>query len=349
MQREKLVRDAFAAQAVWCDRLGSPFTARLMTALGRDLDRSTVTGKTVLEWSGQPDALGDSVPLRLAGALHALVRRGQLPGLAKLYPPHALPDTEALSAEALAAIATCDDDVLVWLKHPPQTNEVARSGVLYPGFMQIAADTGLPLALFEVGASAGLNMNPHLYAYDFDGNRYGDASSAVLIAPSWSGPAPGGIEPVIRTVRGCDRNPFDIRRDDHAERLVSYVWPDQPDRLARIEAACEIARDHPPKIDASDAADWVDDMFREPGEPGLVRVLYHSIAYQYFPEETQQRIARTMSGAGAVATAEAPVAWLSYELRESGKPDLSLQLWPGGDSQVLATGDAHVREITWKG
>ena len=84
---ETAVREAFASQAEACAERGPPFTGMLCEALGRSLDRSTEVGQRVLDWPGRPDARGDSVPLRLAGGLHALVRRGRLPRLAALPAP----------------------------------------------------------------------------------------------------------------------------------------------------------------------------------------------------------------------------------------------------------------------
>lgn len=72
MNTETRVRVSFAVQARWCEKLGSPFTARLLEGLGADLDHTTMSGHRVLTWQGPPDALGDAVALRLAGALHAL-------------------------------------------------------------------------------------------------------------------------------------------------------------------------------------------------------------------------------------------------------------------------------------
>src|ERR671910_2081509 len=154
---EATIREAFAEQAQACAQRGSPFTSRLCEALARVLDGSTHTGQRVLEWPGRPDARGDSVPLRLVGGLHALVRRGSLPSLAALYPPHPLPDLQVLEKTLAEVLPTADDGLLPWLDLPPQTNEPMRSAPLMAGLLVIAQATdGLPFALYEVGASAGL-------------------------------------------------------------------------------------------------------------------------------------------------------------------------------------------------
>ena len=277
------------------------------------------------------------------------MRRGRLADLAEFYPPHPLPDTETLSAAARAALAEADDEICAWLQFPPQTNEVARSAVLYPGLMLIAAETKLPLALYEIGASAGLNLIPDKYAYRLGGRRLGDAGSPVVLSPLWSGARPGGIEPEIRSRRGCDRSPLEVSNPAHMERLISYVWPDQSERLSRVEAAGELVRQNAPELEQADAADWVERVIGEPAEAGLARVLFHSIAYQYFPDQTKARIAAQMDSAGGRATAAAPLAWLAFEQYESLGPRLTLRLWPGGGERVIAVADAHVREIEWRG
>lgn len=347
---EDQVRNAFADQATWCDRLGSPFTARLMVVLGAALDRDTRTGRAVLDWTGRPDALGDSVPLRLAGALHALVRAGRDAGLAAVYPPHPLPDVAALDAAVRAAIRAHDDAIVGWLGFFPQTNEVARSGLLYPGLMTIAHRFGLPLSLYEVGASAGLNLFADRFAYDLGGRRCGAAGSAVRLAPAWEGDAPAGDDPVVVGRGGCDLAPVDLGDPAARDRLVAYVWADQTERLARLEAAIEIALDAGPvRLDRGDAAACVEDWLAAPAAPGVVRVLVHSIAFQYFPEPSKRQIAEAMARAGAQATREAPLAWLSFEQADGGGPELRLTFWPEGTSTRLARADAHGRRVVWEG
>ncbi len=135
---EATVREAFAEQAKACAERGSPFTSRLCEALASVLDRSTRTGQRVLEWPGRPDARGDSVPLRLAGGLHALVRRGSLPDLAPLYPPSPLPDLQVLESALAEVLPRADTSLLPWLDLPPQTNEPMRSAPLMAGLLVIA-------------------------------------------------------------------------------------------------------------------------------------------------------------------------------------------------------------------
>ena len=156
-----------------------------MLGLGDALDRGTTTGQLILDWSGQPDALGDSVPLRLAGALHALARRNPDSRLAEAYPPHDLPTTRHLTEIALEAIHLQDSNIAQWLEYPPQTNEVARSALIYPGLMTIAAQTLMPLALYEVGASAGLNLLADHYCYRLGSLTCGRSDSPLLLKPRW--------------------------------------------------------------------------------------------------------------------------------------------------------------------
>jgi hypothetical protein len=347
MSTETRVRESFAIQAHWCDKLGSPFTARLLQGLGESLDHTSESGHRVLSWPGPPDALGDAVALRLAGALHGLARRGAYPDLSGLYPPNPLPDRRTLVQTALETIKIADAGIMAWLDHPPQTNEVARSAVLYPGLMQIGHETGLPLSLHEIGCSAGLNLVADRYLYRLGNIEVGLAGSPVVLTPDWQGAAPVGTDPIIVRRRGCDRNLLDVNNAAHAERIISYVWPDQADRLNRVVAALQLARTDPPSIDQADAGDWIETVICDDAAPGIARVVLHSIAFQYFPEQVQRRITARIEAAGAKATTATPLVWLSFEQHGAEGPRLVLRTWPGDTSQVLATADAHGRSVHW--
>ncbi len=341
------VRAAFARQAGWCEALGSPFTARLCSVLGRQLRPEGAIGRRVLGWAGNPDALHDSVPLRLCGGLHGLVRTGRLPDLAKLYSPNPLPDEDMLWAEVEVVLRTAEAELLPWLDKPPQTNEVARSGVLAPGLATVAAEFGLPLSLLELGASAGLNLLVDRFRCEAGARVYGDPSSPVRLAPAWDGADPPDAALRIADRRGVDIHPVDISDPGERARLLAYVWPDQAERLARLEAALRLGAGNPPPVDSGDAADWLGGRL-ERAVPGIVRVVYHSIAFQYFPPETQDTVEAVMAEAGAAATPNSPLAWLAYELGpEGGLPTLRLRTWPDRRDRILARADPHGRKVTW--
>ena len=340
---EAAVRAAFARQAHWAGKLGSPFMVRLCALLGERIDRETEVGRRVLDWPGRADAFADALPLRLAGGLHALVRRGDLPGLADCYPPNKLPDAESLW-EALGP-ALAEPDLLPWLDSAPQTNEVGRSAVLMAALLVVADLFPRPVELLELGASAGLNLLLDRYGYDLGGLRTGDPGSPLQLEPQWMGDRPPDARVEVAGRRGVDLNPLDPRSD--GERLLAYVWPDQRRRLAQLEAALEIARPDPPRVDQGDAADWTEARLAEPRVPGVTRVVLHSIAFQYFPEETKRRIAAAIEDAGTAATAAAPLAWLRYE-HDAGEERITLRLrtWPGQES-LLAYCHPHGSVVHW--
>ncbi|QHQ36984.1 GNAT family N-acetyltransferase [Algicella marina] len=343
------VRRALLMQATICRRLKSPFTAAVIDCITAALREGTVLGDRVLHWPGDPAPRGDALALRLAGALHVCVRAGRLPRLAEFYPPAAMSAFADLQ-DAVTEACRAEGQMLAdWLTFAPQTNETGRSAALYPGLMAIADRFGLPMDLLELGASAGLNTNLARYGYTLGGTDFGDRKSAVQIVPEWRGPAPTGPEPCIGSACGVDLNPLDTANPEVARRLMAYAWPDQPERLARLEAAIAIARAHPPRLVAGDAADWLEAELAATALPGRVRVVCHTIAFQYFPPDSQARIRAALAAAGARAGAEAPLAWLTLEFEDTVNPVLCLQTWPGGGRETLATAHPHGTWIEWRG
>jgi hypothetical protein len=341
---EAPARAAFERQAHWAGKLDSPFMVRLCTLLGERLDRSTEVGRRVLDWPGTADSFADALPLRLAGGLHALVRRGDAPGLAACYPPSPVPDDDAFWSALRPVLA--EPDLLPWLDGAPQTNEVGRSAVLMSGLLAVAERFGQPVELLELGASAGLNLVLDRYGYELGGVRSGDPGSPLQLRPEWKGPPPPEARVEVAARRGVDLNPLDARRD--GDHLLAYVWPDQERRLAQLEAALAIAAEDPPQVEPGDAAAWTEARLAEPAAAGRTRVVLHSIAFQYFPQAAKARIAAALERAGAGAAEAAPLAWLRYE-HDSGDERITLRLrtWPGGEERLLAHCHPHGSSIRW--
>lgn len=342
----EIVRLAFTRQAEYCRRLGSPFTACLCGALASDLDASSAAGRAILGWTGDPSPLADNAPLRTIGALNALVRAHAAPYLAELYPPNPLPRGGELGRAALRALHEHSAHVLAFLRTPPQTNEVGRSAVLIGGFLTIACRTALPLEVYEIGSSAGLNLRLDCYQYRFGEAAWGAPDAALHLAPCWEGPPPPvGVALAIHSRRGCDANPVDLRSETARERLAAHVWADQADRIRRIEAAIEIASSLPVDIDCAEAADWVERQMEVAPARRSARVLFHSVVWSYLPEESRTRIRAHLSRVGAVASSNAPLAWLRLELADP--PELRLTLWPSGEETLLARAHPHGAWVRW--
>ncbi|MGZ8352750.1 MAG: DUF2332 domain-containing protein [Allosphingosinicella sp.] len=341
---EAAVRAAFARQAEGATKLESPFMEKLCRLLGERLDRSTEVGRRVLDWPGRADVFSDALPLRLAGGLHALVRRGGAPGLADRYPPNPLPDEDTLWAALRPVLA--EPELLPWLDGAPQTNEVGRSAVLMSGLLVVADLFPQPVDLLELGASAGLNLVLDRYGYDLGGVRAGDPESPLQLRPEWKGgPPPDAPVEVVRR-RGVDLHPLDVRSD--GGRLLAYAWPDQARRLAQLEAALAMAAEDPPIVEAGEAGDWLEARLGEPGEAGVTRVVLHSIAFQYFPPATKARIAAAMEEAGEAATFAAPLAWLRFEYdAQDDRITLRLRTWPSGEDKLLADCHPHGSALRW--
>ncbi len=289
--------------------------------------------------------------MRVCGALHGLARSNNDPAVHALY-ANTAGNLNADDAWRVirGALERHSSYFATYLATAPQTNEVGRSAALICGFLEIAKRFALPLCLFESGASAGLNLIADRYRYRFGEVQWGDPRALLFLEPKWEGPAPP-VRADLRVAerRGCDIAPVDITVASERTRLSSYVWPDQPDRLLRLEMATQTALRDPPRLERMEAADWVEQRITEsPDQRGRVRVLFHSVVWGYFPVATQRRIEKHMERCGSHAETDAPLAWLRFELANTApSAALTLRLWPTGDELVLAYAHPHGTFITY--
>jgi len=345
--RETLV-EAFRGQARGCAATGSRIYAELLARAADDLAHDGIFADLVSRYRGHP--VLDALPLRLLGRAHALALAGEAPGLARFYPSAGGRYEGEGAWRALLALAEERRDDLrdAASRWRVQTNEVRRSAVLLPGFLRVAARTGLPLRIREIGASSGLNQFFDRYRYELGPHRWGDPQSPLVLAADWDGPAPDLAAPLrVADRRGCDVAPIDLRDPAEQVKLQSFIWPEQLDRLERLRAAIAIASANPPAIDAAPAGDWVERHVAP--EAGVATVLFHSVVWFYIPEAERERIARAMESAGARATADAPLAWLRMEGARVEEAELRLRLWPNGDDVLLAGVHYHGASARWLG
>ncbi len=325
-------------QAAVVRDLGSGFVAALLEAGERQLARAPRTAALIATWPG--DAAADALAMRFNGALHALARRGDRPALTQLYAVQA-GDFDAVIGDAIAA---ADAFIVEWMREPPQTNEVGRTAAIMAALMTLRVHIDLPVELIELGASAGLNLNLAEYAYDLGGVRVGRAGSPVRIAPEWRGSPPVARPVAIVATQGVDLRPLAATDHDARERLMAYVWADQPERAERLAHALAIAHDRPPVIACDDIARWLPAALARPPVPGVCRVVVHAMVLQYCSPATHATIA------AALASASYPLARIGFEWTERRDAvHLTLTTYPDGTHRHLATCHAYGHWIDWHG
>jgi hypothetical protein len=331
-------------QAFACGQVGSPLYERLLARAADDYEAGGPT-RDLLE-SHEGDAGGSALALRMMGAVHRLVLEGAAPELAALYrAPDADPEPtweafRAVLAEHAGRLAALVDN-------PVQTNEVGRCAALLPAFLDVAARTGLPLRLLEVGASAGLNLAWSEYRYEAAGFAWGAPSSPVRIGFELAG---GGIPDVpvaVAEAAGCDATPVDPASEEGRLTLLSYVWPDQGERIERLRAALELAAARPAQVERAVAVEWAEGRLAEP-TPGRATVVFHSVVMQYLSEERRRAFTGVLRKAGARADAGAPLAWLRME-PDGDRTAVRLAVWPGGEDRLLARAGYHGNPVELAG
>jgi hypothetical protein len=230
----------------------------------------------------------------------------------------------------------------VMLARRTQTNEPARCATLLPALAQLPP----PLALIEVGASAGLTLLIDRYSYDYAGHRIaGNDPPAPTLRCEPRGPVPLPSRlPDIIWRAGLDLSPLDVNRDDDMRWLSCLVWPGEDDREQRLAAAIAAARRDPPVIHRGDLLTDLPALAAQaPVDATLV--VYHSAVLAYLPPGDRQRFAATVRALSAV--------WLSSEGRGvvPGVPIPSYQGAPFVLAQdghtPLALADGHGTWLQW--
>ncbi len=258
------------------------------------------------------------------------------------------------------------------LSRSTQTNEVGRLATLAPAFTLLGE--GRPLALLEVGASAGLCLYPDRYRYEW---RTPDRSDAVaagvpegmtggtsegvvsagdgpVLPCEVTGPAPlPAVPPAVAWRGGVDLNPLDVTDPDAMDWLTTLVWPEHDDRRDRLRAAIDVARTDPPHLLAGDLLERLPALVEEAAAHGPV-VVFHSAVLAYLDDADRARFADTMAG----LVAEGRCHWVSNEgkrvlpgLTATGPavPEDLPTFVLGVDGRAVAWTHGHGRSMTWLG
>lgn len=275
--------------------------------------------------------------------LATLPRAKQQPNLlfAALQFLHGAPADGAELRRIVAADADRLRDVM--LARATQTNEPARCGALLPVLGLLDG----PLALVEVGASAGLCLYPDRYHYEYDGAPVGPDSPLHLTVSTTGGvPVPRHVPSVVARI-GIDLNPLDPADPDVRAWLRALVWPGPhaEERLRRLDAAAQVARAEPARMLTGDLLDRLPDALDLLPE-GCTVVVMHTAVLPYLSEAARASFVARMD--------DLPVRWLAQEApglvpgtaelqADPRRPELVVSL----DGRPLARSAPHGGWLEW--
>ena len=338
---------AYGFQVAYCLANDAPITARINTAIASIADEATKTGSRIINWPGLPTP--DALPLRTAAPFHALYQAGRTPQMKGVYKGTET-DADAIAHIMRNVLLEHDEEICAWLDTPPQTNEPGRSATLMCGLKILADRHKLPLEILEIGSSAGLNLMIARFSMNLGGSLAGPVDSPIHIEPEWRGQNTlPEICPEICSIKGVDIDPMFMADEMTETRLLAYIWPEHKLRFERTAKAIDMAKSQPVDLAQGDAADWIEEQLAKPQEEGTMRVLMHSIMWQYLPPATQKRIFDAMTKAGQNATESKPLGWVSVEAdRNLNRHDLNVSSWPGHSDPVnYAHAHAHGFWVEW--
>ena len=334
----------------------SEFVSGLLTSIGDDPPTAALLGAAPATQQN---------PLLLVNVVHSLVLADPTSELANYYPtvtdsPRAGDPYPVFAefcrthrAEVAAGVAT----------RRTQTNEVGRSALFLIGLGVLADELDRALALVDVGTSAGLNLQLDRFAYEYtdtDGDitRVGDDSPVVLGCGTRGGPPIPTAIPEVAARVGVDQTPIDLADPEARRWLTACVWPDQPHRFHRLEAAIDMAVAHPPRILTADAVSGLAPAFEHVGDGGHPVVLNSWVLNYLTPHQRRaylaelDRIGATRDLSWIYLEDPALAAGLPYPPAATGRTStLMLVRWRAGRRHVRHLGDAHPhgKWLHWSG
>lgn len=303
------------------------------------------------------------LPVLLFAGVHHLLLQGLGPALAAHYPNLSptpsngdpVPLFRAFALEHAAPLTA-----MIAVRHT-QTNEVGRCAQFVPPMGILAAEVG-PMAHVDVGTSAGLNLLLPRYHYEYAPGGTVGAPSTVSLRCEARGdhavPVPTAMPVVTRSI-GIDLQPIDVHDDDEVRWLEACVWPDQPDRFARLVAAIALAREHTPDVRRGDAVLDLAAVINEAATSGHP-VVTNSWVLNYLPDEVRAAYVTELDRIGAARDlswiiAEAPAQTPGLPVPTTDPAEeitvVSLVRWRNGARTVrrLATTHPHGYWLRWEG
>lgn len=237
------------------------------------------------------------------------------------------------------------------LERRTQTNEVGRLATLVPAFATLGIEE--PVALLEVGPSAGLVLYPDRWSYRWEtdaGPMTAGTGRPLTCRVRGSAPLPAE-PPRVAWRGGVDLNPLDVTAADEMGWLTTLVWPEQDARREQLGQAIEVARAEPPDLRRGDLLEELPALVEEVSAHGPV-IVFHTAVIAYLTEPDRERFHDLMTGLVAAGACH----WVSNEgkrvlprVTATGPvvPEERATFVLGVDGQAVAWTHGHGRSMTW--
>lgn len=295
----------------------------------------------------------NALPNLLFAAVHFLLLKGEHHQLAAFYPSvnHTTKHYDYVYPYFRSFVLEHELEIRdIITTRSVQTNEVARCAILVPAFGLVSQQArGRPLAIIEIGSSAGLTLLWDYYHYRYAENlQCGPSNSPVQIECELRGankpPIPDKF-PRIMWSRGVDLNPLDLRVPENVLWLRALIWPEHQRREQQLEKAIEIARQKPPEVMSGDALEILPRLIRQIDQD-LSLCVYHSFTLSLAAKESREKLESIL----ASASKERDMSWISFEWeKEAETPLLALTTFNGikKSERRLARAQAHGEWLEW--
>ena len=239
-----------------------------------------------------------------------------------------------------AAVDRWNEVVAILRTRRTQTNEPRRCALLLPALASLPE----PIALVEVGASAGLCLRYERYTYDYGLARVGDGPVRLACEVSGGVPIPERVPEIVWRA-GIDLNPLDPRDPDTRRWLECLVWPEHADRRATLHEALEDAAKDPVRVERGDLLRDLPALLDEAPRDATL-VVTHTAVLTYVGEETRAAFLNLLRDRGAHRLgAEGPDVLPHLDVPPLPGDDFYVSL----DDRALATAQPHGRALHWLG
>ena len=228
-----------------------------------------------------------------------------------------------------------------------QTNEVRRSAYLYPFIASIYEREHKPLALIEIGSSAGLLLALDHYNYRYNNDLFIHLHEHPFTIQSVNNGDPLPLSmtntPEIKERIGIDLNILDLQNPDDYLWMQALIWPEHKERHKQLAEAKVINETVEKVLMKGDAIELLPKVIRQINENHQI-VIFHTHVANQFPKELKQALIEVLKN-------ESQLRPLYHVYNNLYDMDLHQDYISHGEMQsirILPKPDGHARWFHWK-